>query len=288
LHSQFSNDVERLPANTARLAAYCNAKGRMLASFLYWKENDAYQLQLHHSLFAAIQKRLQMFVLRAKVKLIAAQDNLLLGLGGQAAQAALLPFFPDLPTAPYSLISNQHGTLIRVADGFGAPRYQLHLSAAQAEALWPALSQLGAIHPDIWKLADIQAGLACISATTQEKFVPQMVNYELVGGVNFKKGCYPGQEIVARSQYLGKLKRRMFIGVAATTAVNEGMEVFHQDGGEACGMIVNTVATAADSSTFLLELKLDYAERGNLHVGQADGASISLQSPPYDFADVTQ
>ena len=213
LHGQLTNDVEHLDQEQVRLAGYCTPKGRLLASFLMWRNATTIYLQLPRAIQPAIQKRLQMFVLRAKAKLHDASadeaNQVVLGLGGSKASAALSAWFPALPATPFSKVEHALGTLLRVADAFGAPRYQWLTSAATARDVWPQLAeQLAKGGNDAWHLSEIHAGIPQITAATQEQFVPQMVNFELLGGVNFKKGCYPGQEIVARSQYLGKLKRR--------------------------------------------------------------------------------
>src|SRR5690606_4764143 len=195
----------------ARLAGYCSPKGRLLASLLIWRNADGILLQIPREIQPAVQKRLQMFILRAKAKLADVGDeHVMLGLAGPAAASALMPWFPELPLAIYDKIDTDAGTLIRHPNAFGIPRHQWITTPARAVQAWPQLAPvLQPAPPDAWQLADIEGGVPQITAATQEQFVPQMINFELIGGVNFKKGCYPGQEIVARSQYLGKLKRRM-------------------------------------------------------------------------------
>lgn len=284
LHNQLTNDVAQLAANEVRLAGYCTPKGRLLATFLIWKQDDAILLQLPRALQAVIQKRLQMYVMRAKVTLSDMSDSqLLLGLGGRAAGAALAAWFPVLPTAPYTSVSNDAGTLLRLADAFDAPRYQWLASAATAQDAWPALTaQLTAAGSSAWRLSSIQAGVPQITPATQEQFVPQMLNLELIGGVNFKKGCYPGQEIVARMQYLGKLKRRTLAASVSAATVAAGMEVFSDsDPEQPCGMIVNAERTAGDDFDCLVEVKIAAATEGTLHLGAADGAPLRLRTLPY-------
>jgi folate-binding protein YgfZ len=290
LHTQLTNDVQNLAAGQARLAGYCSPKGRLLATFLMWKNGDSILLQLPRSLQAAIQKRLQMFVMRAKAKLADVSDaQVILGLAGNAAGAALAPWFPALPAEPYAKIDNQHGTLIRVADAGSAPRYQWIASPAHAIAAWPQLSKsLQPVAASAWRLGDILAGVAQITLPTQEQFVPQMINFEVIGGVNFKKGCYPGQEIVARSQYLGKLKRRAVLASVAATGIAAGAEVFSSaDPDQPCGMVVNAEADSAGSSRCLLEIKLAALENGTVHLGSAGGAQLQFQALPYSIVDVT-
>jgi len=287
LHNQITNDVEHLDLGSARLAGYCTPKGRLLASFLMWKDLDQIVLQLPRMLQPAIQKRLQMFVLRAKVKLADLHEQkLALGLVGTTATTALQQWFAQLPAQPYAKVDNEHGTLIRLADSRQMPRYQWILGIDQAIAAWPVLTQtLTAASTSAWRLTDIYAGVPSITKATQEQFVPQMINFELIGGVNFKKGCYPGQEIVARSQYLGKLKRRSVLALVAG-AVQAGAEVFSSaDPGQPCGMVVNAEPAAAGQSACLVEIKLAATENGSIHLGAADGPALHLQELPYALAE---
>lgn len=293
LHSQLTNDVEHLGGDQARLAGYCSPKGRLMASFLMWRNDTSIFLQLPRDIQAALQKRLQMFVLRAKAKLHDASSDadrqIILGVGGAKAESVLKTWFAALPAAPYG--KQEHagqGTLIRVADAFGAPRYQWLMSAETAQAVWPALAAgLAKGGSDAWNLSEVHAGVPRIAAATQEKFVPQMVNFELLGGVNFKKGCYPGQEIVARSQYLGKLKRRTTLVSIPDAAAKAGDEVFAvSDPEQPCGMIVNAAPNGAGGIDALVEMKLSAIEQGtadtgSVRLGAADGAALRFLAMPY-------
>jgi folate-binding protein YgfZ len=287
LHKQLTNDIEHLAAGEVRLAAYCTPKGRMQASFLLWRDTDAVMLQLPKALLPALQKRLQMFVMRDKAKLADMSEHpdnaVVLGLGGAAAPHALQQLFATLPAAPYTLVRNELGTLMRLADAFGAPRYQWLTSPATALAAWPQLTAtLAPGGTDAWNLSAIHAGTPHITARTQEQFVPQMVNFELLGGVNFKKGCYPGQEIVARSQYLGKLKRRTALARIAQADVAAGDEVFAAaDPDQPCGMVVNAAPNGMGGVDALVEIKLAALDEGAVHLGSASGAALTWLPMPY-------
>jgi tRNA-modifying protein YgfZ len=290
LHNQLTNDVEHLTSAEARLAGYCTPKGRLLATFLMWKSVDAIMLQLPRQIQAAVQKRLQMFVLRAKAKLLDASDaHAVLGIGGRAATPLLATWFPTLPPTPWSVVQSDAGTLIRMADAFGAPRYQWIASPGLAEKAWPALSAaLTPVGTAEWRLAEIHAGIPQITQATQEQFVPQMINFEVVGGVNFKKGCYPGQEIVARSQYLGKLKRRMLPATVETDSVQAGSEVFASaDPDQPCGMIVNAERNLQGGTDCLVEIKTAALDTGTVHLGSASGALLKFGALPYALPDTT-
>ncbi|HTD04475.1 folate-binding protein [Undibacterium sp.] len=291
LHSQLTNDVEGLDASEARLAAYCSPKGRMIASFLTWKTPEGIFLQLSRAIQAPIQKRLQMFVLRAKAKLAdVTAEHVVLGIGGQAAGPTLKQWFPDLPAQPFAKIDNEFGTLIRMSDARGIARYQWVSTAEIVQQAWTALTvDLKPANTSAWRLTEIQAGIPRITDKTQEQFVPQMVNFELIGGVNFRKGCYPGQEIVARSQYLGKLRRRMSIVSIPTLAVAAGMEVFTgSDASQPCGMIVSAEFSGENQSLCLVELKVADQEAGDIRLGGGDGMALEFLPLPYAVVDVTQ
>jgi folate-binding protein YgfZ len=228
-----------------------------------------------------------MFVLRAKTKLSDASElpanQVVLGLGGGLAEATLQTWFDALPAQPFAKLDHPLGTLIRVADVFGAPRYQWLMSAETAQNVVPELAaKLTVGSNDAWHLSEIHAGVAHISKATQEQFVPQMVNYELLGGVNFKKGCYPGQEIVARSQYLGKLKRRTTLVSIPDLTAAAGQEVFATaDPEQPCGMIVNAAPNGQGGIDALVEMKLAAIESASVRLGSAHGTALNFLAMPY-------
>jgi folate-binding protein YgfZ len=286
LHNQLTNDVEHLGQHEARLAGYCTPKGRLQATFLYWRDAEAVYLQLPRAIQPPLQKRLGMFVLRAKAKLRDATEEApfaaVLGLGGAKAEAQLRRHVPELPAAPYGKVAGGFGTVIRLADAFGAPRYLWLTDADTAARALPLLSsELALGGNQAWQLAAIHAGVPQVTSATQEQFVPQMVNLELLGGVNFKKGCYPGQEIVARSQYLGKLKRRTALATVENPAARAGDEVYSMaDPGQPCGMVVNAAANGLGGADLLVELKLD-ALGEDVRLGAAGGPALRFQQMPY-------
>jgi folate-binding protein YgfZ len=293
LHNQLTNDVEHLGNNEARLAGYCTPKGRLLGTFLMWRDEQAIYLQLPRELQAQLQKRLTMYVLRSKAKLVDATEgpaiDALIGVGGAKGEAALRQHAGELPGAPYTVTRSDAGTVIRLADAFGAPRYLWVTSTATASAALPALRESLALGGNqAWHLAAIHAGVPQVTGKTLEQFVPQMVNLELLGGVNFKKGCYPGQEIVARSQYLGKLKRRTALARIDNAAALAGQEVFSTaDPEQPCGMIVNAAVNGEGGADALVEMKLASLEE-DVHLGSASGAKLQFLPMPYplDALDV--
>lgn len=288
LHNQLTNDVEHLGLAEARLAGYCSPKGRLLATILMWKSQDAVVLQLPRQIQGAVQKRLQMFVLRSKAKLTDASDNhVMLGLAGHAAATVLQQWFAALPPLPYAKADSENGTIIRMADISGEPRYQWITTIDVAKSAWPDLaSGLRPVGTHAWRLTEIRAGIPHITQATQEQFVPQMVNFEAIGGVNFKKGCYPGQEIVARSQYLGKLKRRMMLATVTAANVRAGMEIFAgADPDQPCGMVVNAEPSAAGQADCLVEIKIASINDGTIHLGSPGGPVLQFKPLPYSLPD---
>ncbi|QGZ61495.1 CAF17-like 4Fe-4S cluster assembly/insertion protein YgfZ [Paraburkholderia acidisoli] len=285
LHSQLTNDVQHLDVAGARLAGYCSPKGRLLASFLTWKTGDTIRLLIAKDVQPAVQKRLSMFVLRAKAKLTDDSDKLLVvGLAGDV-RGALAAEFDALPDGVHVKVDDPAGTLIRVPDAAERVRY---LWVGPKEAVEARLAKLdGAlkrVSPAVWDWLDIRAGEPRITQPVSEQFVPQMVNYDVLGGVNFRKGCYPGQEIVARSQYRGTIKRRTALAsvAAGLDLARAGAELFHSDDpGQPCGMVVNAAAAPDGGVDLLAEIKLAALENGSVHLGAADGPALRVLPLPY-------
>lgn len=251
LHAQLTQSVKDLGPDRARLGGYCNAKGRLLATFLLLRpEAERVQLLLPAELLAPLQKKLAMFVLRSQLQLVAV-DLALSGELGEAVPA-------ELP------VWGVQGGLIRLPDGAG-----------QRRAVRLGDSPLPAIDRAAWDWAELQAGIPWVTAATSEHFVPQMINWELLGGVDFKKGCYPGQEVVARSQYRGTVKRRVqrLRGAAAAP----GSPVWA--GGDEVGEVVLSAAWGDDAGV-LAELQLSAWETdAPLHL--ADGRPLERATLPY-------
>jgi hypothetical protein len=288
LHSQLTNDTQHLDAATARLAGYCSPKGRLLASFLVWCNGESIRMLVSKDLQATVQKRLSMFVLRAKAKLTdASGDTLAIGLAGDV-RAALSHVFDAIPDGVHVKVDGPAGSLVRVPDAAGRLRYVWVGPKAEVEARLPALeAKLPRVSPAVWDWLDIRAGEPRITQRVVEQFVPQMINFDVLGGVNFRKGCYPGQEIVARSQYRGTIKRRMALANVPVIEDNAdgvvpGAELFHSDDpGQPCGMLVNTAAAPDGGVDALVEIKLAALESGTVHLGAADGPALAFLPLPY-------
>jgi len=274
LHGQLTQDVTALGPAQARLGGYCSPKGRLLASFVFWRADaDTLLLACSADLLAPTLKRLSMFVLRAKCKLSDASADLALwGLAGADAQAWL---GAEAPATPWAMASRGDAQVVRLPDAEGQPRWLL-VQPAGAEA--PALPALAA---DDWQWLEVRSGVPRIVAATVEQFVPQMVNLELVGGVNFQKGCYPGQEIVARSQYRGTVKRRA-VAFDSAADLAPGQEVFHAaDPAQPAGLVALAARKPGGGGSALVEIKLSALDGGALHLGAADGPLLRRATLPY-------
>ena len=236
LHNQLTNDVLLLPVGQSRLAAFCSAKGRMQASFVLIKTApDTVLLVMSQDLLAQTLKRLSMFVLRAKVKLSDASGQWSLrGLLGDSARAVLSD------AAPWQTVSahGAHAVALypAVLGEANVPRALWLAAADQPQPAGPEVS------PEVWAWSDVMSGVTLVTQPVFEAFVPQMLNYESVGGVNFKKGCYPGQEVVARSQFRGTLKRRTAL-VHSPVALSAGQDFFTPtDPEQPCATVVQSAA----------------------------------------------
>src|SRR5437667_229675 len=207
LQGQLSCDVAEVGLRSGAYGAYCSPKGRMLANFLLWREEAGFHMALSRDIAPSIQRQISKFVLRAKVKVSDASDTIVMaGAAGPMADQALGEVFPELPKEPNEASRRPDtGTVIKLTDG----RYLLALMPASALALRQRLANiLVPVGAHAWRWLDIRNGVPLVTAATEDQLVPQMANFELLGGISFDKGCYTGQEVVARMQHRGKLKRR--------------------------------------------------------------------------------
>jgi folate-binding protein YgfZ len=286
LQGQLTNDVALLPMNESRLAAFCSAKGRMQASFTIYKRPaiDATQttpdiyMVCSRDILAATLKRLSMFVMRAKAKLTDVTDEYnIFGLTGNTI----------------NLIATEAINTPATVIFYASTVIALHPALGQTRAL--CITPVGDTAPageilsaELWNLGEVHAGIATITAPIVEAFVPQMLNYESVGGVNFKKGCYPGQEVVARSQFRGTLKRRAY--VVQIDATNSqpfvSQEIFHEsDAEQPCGMVAQVAANPNGVYSAIVSMQTSAADVGKLTLGSATGANITLLPLPYPLLE---
>jgi len=295
LQGQLSNSVlglsRNLPAQLAqgygsvRLAGYCSPKGRLLASA--WlglfpgneHSEDRFALFVTKEIAASTAKRLSMFVLRSKAKVIDVSSEWNIsgycGFGGDIENL-------KLETSQIA---------IRLPDVFAQEQtFSRVLIAHKNDALETSASN----DPVLWNHLEVMSAIPRIVLATQEQFVPQMINFESVAGVDFKKGCYPGQEIVARSQYRGVIKRRLQLAHAlrdslGKLAIDPGVELFHtSDPSQPAGMVVLSSPSPLDPNRidFQVECKLEALESGELHLGSAEGPVLKIDSLPYPLIEI--
>jgi tRNA-modifying protein YgfZ len=273
IHGQLTQDFVLLDSSVARLAAFCSAKGRVQASFIGIKARpDLIVLICSRDILQVTLKRLSMFVLRAKARLRDATDEYaLFGLAGEFVNASV----PDMA---WARADHDGAMLVNLYPAYGIRRQLCCIAATHPAPHGPSLAL------EKWLWGEVHSGVATISAAVVEAFVPQMLNYESVGGVNFKKGCYPGQEVVARSQFRGTLKRRAHI-VHCATVLSAGDEVFGPDAdSEAVGTVVQASVSAQGGFDAIISIQLASLAQ-SLHVGGANGSILELLPLPYILLD---
>ena len=292
LQGQLTNDVLLLPEGQARFAGYCSAKGRLLASFVALKiSREKYLLICHQDLLQAMVKRLSMFVMRAKLKI--SDASALYEIRGLLGETALLACPALKEAAPWHTRQEGETYFVKLHNALNAGAQVQRLiwlglkgdasSAAFLNQPYPQITQ------EAWQLAEVLSGISMVQTATAEAFVPQMLNYESVDGVSFKKGCYPGQEVVARSQFRGTLKRRAFI-VSCPAPMHVGQEIFSsEDAEQACGMVASVgqfepLEDQAPEWWGIASMQLSATEHA-LELGQAGGPSLALKAPPYPLLE---
>ncbi|MFA4968250.1 MAG: folate-binding protein [Sulfuritalea sp.] len=287
LHNLLTNDINGITPGGARFAGFCTPKGRLLALFLIWREGDDFLLMLPRDILPAMLKKLSMYVLRSKVKLTdATEERALIGYSVPLAEspAPTFEFGEAVAGLPrFGVAAVEGGQAIRLDD----TRWLLALDEATAGARWLQLATSARpVGLAAWQWLEIAAGQPRVVAATQEAFVPQMLNMELpaVAGVSFSKGCYPGQEIVARTQYLGKVKRRTY-RARLVSAVAPGAHVYAPETGDQhCGAIVSVAPSPAGGFECLVCVQIGAVEAGEVHVGALHGERLEFLPLPYAIA----
>jgi len=299
LQGQFSNDVLTLTTdlaiNSAQWNSWSSPKGRMLATFLMWRDvsgnaelsQSGVFLQLPRALQPAIQKRLGMFVLRSKVKLEDQSEKWIrLGIADHDAKRLEANIYAAIGMAstadltPMQTVHTPLGHLIRLSPH----RFEIVTTVENALQIWQKLSAVGKpVGAPVWEGFAIREGIITIQPETQDAFVAQMANFELIGGVNFKKGCYPGQEIVARTQYRGILKRRMvWVHGQATAMPKLGDPVYAPEfGDQAAGQIANIAPSAEGGFDALVVAQLASISANSLRLTSVQGEALTIQPLPY-------
>jgi folate-binding protein YgfZ len=287
LQGQTTNDIKLVNAERSQLSGYCSPKGRMMALFRVFQHGDDLILMLPRERLDAVLKRLTMFVLRAKVKLSDASDELAVaGIAGDCAPGLL----PAAPEADNTSAAADGLTMVRLPGD--RPRFLVVGEPASVQGWWQqAAAQASPASPDGWPLLDIRAGQPSVVEATNEAFVPQMANLQLVNGVSFTKGCYTGQEVVARMQYLGTLKRRMYrVHIATDACPTPGTELFSASSasGQGAGKVVDARPSPDGGCEALVVCQISSMDAGDLRLQDASGPALELAELPYAFESQEQ
>ena len=293
LQGQLTCDVRQATPDHSLLGAFCSPKGRALACFRLFRRGETLYLELPQELVEPTLTRLRKYVLRTKVTLQDASDALVrFGVAGPHAEALLtarLGVLPDLVNQVIHIPSSDGSdlTIIRVPATI-TPRFAVYGSLPAMQALWTSLEhEVTFTGGQPWRLLNILASIPTIYPETVEMFVPQMINLEILDGVSFKKGCYTGQEVVARTHYLGKLKRRMYLGrVESENLPRPGDPLFspQADASQGAGRIVDAAEYPGGGYAALASALIPCAEQGVLHLGDANGPTLRLEPLPYALA----
>jgi folate-binding protein YgfZ len=277
LHAQFTNDLANLAVNNWQYTGYCTPKGRLIAFLMIARTGETeYLLIMPGGISEAFTRRLGMFVLRDDVTINRLDDVSISGIIGGKQDLAAAGIAVD--EGPHALTASEGDYLLTVDPG-----NDRFLFVGKREKL----QALGFTETDrnIWTLHDIRAGIPSIVADTQEAFVPQMLNLDLISAVNFKKGCYPGQEVVARVHYLGKIKQRMYLATTeAGTACRTGEKLYIA--GDEENTIGTVIQSASDDSGQLVQVVLQTAAvdgGSDIRLGSADGDKLVIGEQPYSI-----
>jgi len=286
LHGQLSSDVQALAPGCGQYWSYNSPKGRMLANGVLWRapverQDLGFMLLVADDLADSIRRRLATFVLRARVTIEDATSHLtLIGIAGDGNADAARDAFGVAPMP---------GHAVAFADGaqaFTLPDRRIAIVATHAAS--PVLQAALARHAaaagnDVWRGFGIAAGVPWITAATSDLFVPQTANWDLLGGISFTKGCYPGQEIVARMQYLGRLKERLFAFHADTLETTPATRLYSAAFGEQpCGTVVNAAPGVSGGVAMLAVVQLAAVVANDLALGAPDGPRLTRLALPYD------
>jgi tRNA-modifying protein YgfZ len=287
LQGQLTNDIRDVSIQHSQLSACCTAKGRMLSNFRIFKREETFYLRLPLEQLESTLKRLHMFMLMSKLTLENASDSLVhIGVSGPTAESELASHISELPDQIDDVTQSDGYTVIRLPGIH--PRFEIHAELEAMQKLWNHLDvNAAAIGAGPWNLLDILSGIPTIYPETSEAFVPQMANMQVINGVSFQKGCYTGQEIVARMQYLGKLKRHMYrIYIETNDEVKPGDALYSPESksGQGTGTIVDAQLDAVEGGyEALAVIDVNDAEKNMLQLINENGPKIILKELPYSI-----
>lgn len=286
LSNLLSSDVRKLQPGECQYSTFSTPKGRMLASLIIVRTPVDYLALMPAEIADAMQRKLSMYILRSKVKASAqSTEEILLGIAGPDALQILNDDFGASTTGAMQAVVLGDSLMINLDQQC----WIILASSAKAAEIFDSLRKRSfvAVGRDAWDWRWIQRGFAWVYSETQEQYVAQMANMECIGAVSFTKGCYPGQEIVARTQYLGKLKRRMsLVHIDADIAsAKRGTPLYSSElPGQAIGMIADA-ATAPDGGVDALAVVQSSCWEHGVTLGSETGPQLRVKSLPYDIVD---
>jgi len=286
LQGQFTNDIRELTAEQFQLSGYCTPKGQMLANGWFFRRDNDIFLQLPASILPAVIRRLSMFVLRSEVELADAGHELIrIGLVGGKAEEQLSSILSNVPAMPQQVVQAEDLTVIRLPGMI--PRFEMVGPEPVLKKVWAQLAENAKpTSSSYWALQDIHAGIPTVYPATVETFIPQMVNMQLLSGISFTKGCYCGQEVVARTQHRGTLKRRMHLAhIDGTQKPSAGDELFSDSAehGKSAGTVVDAQPAPDGGFDALVMVQIPCFEADDMHLQNAAGAKLEFRDLPYTF-----
>lgn len=284
LQNQLSNDINQISSTQAQLSSFSNAKGRMLAIFRVIQIEGGYLLMMPRSILPQVMQLLQKYIIRSQVVLADISDSFAM-MSFNTTQDALTED-QRFPAQLHQVYQSDSLISLRIHSEQNQQRYLLLTNDAnEAIDLWTQLAEhCPPSQGDSWRLQEIAAGIPTLYPQTMQAFVLQMSNLQLLDGVSFKKGCYPGQEVVARMQYLGKLKRRMYLAqIKCATCPDPGDELKSRDSAknDGSGKVVDAVAVDDTHCLMLFIAQIDKAESGSLVLSEQPDIAINLLRLPY-------
>jgi hypothetical protein len=281
LQGQLSNDLQRVSDTQAQRSSYSSPKGRAIATFQLALRQGTYYLSLPADILEPVLKRLRMFVMRSQVALEDATDSLVhFGYSDPQGEARLSDIIGTIPMQPLDVVQSGNLTIIR--HPAPVPRFEVLGELDDACELWSRLGVNAAgVGRNAWDYYDVEAGIPHVTAASTEAWVPQMMNLHLIDAISFNKGCFPGQEVVARLKYLGKSKRQTYrLGIDSVALPAIGTVVKNTGDAEA-GKVLNAALNPDGKAEVLAVMKT--AEAGNEL--SLDGHAVTVLDLPYSLEE---
>ncbi len=269
LQGQVTCDLDRVTAERAQFGGYCTPKGRLLANFLLLSTSQGYLMYLPADIASSVAARLKKFILRSKVTIEEASGWRALGVMGPHAADLLQQALQLSPREPLNVAMRANVAVVRLR----GDTFLVIAPVAEMDSTWQHLAQQAVpVGEECWSWAQIHAGMPWITAATQDSFIPQMIGLDTIGGISFEKGCYTGQEIVARAHYLGEVKRALRSGrTVARTAPGDALIRDGQSG----GTVLNATAVPDEGYALLAVVSVQAEESGTLTLPSGEAVTLS-------------